>query len=107
MGQPLFIYFWSFQTNIKTILQQINVKKCPSSIRRQDSNLRPFEYLCLLKFRQLTFYKDVFIFPPMEEDRMEMVPTATTTTSDDVIGIRYNRQIVSLISNLNVCILCN
>ena len=59
------------------------------------------------KMSQLTLYKDVFIFPPMEEDRMEMVPTATTTTSDDVIGIRYNRQIVSLISNLNVCILCN
>ena len=26
-----FVYFQSFQTNIITILQQINVKKCPSS----------------------------------------------------------------------------
>ena len=33
-----FVYFRSFQTNINTILQQINVKKCPSSIRRWDSN---------------------------------------------------------------------
>ena len=29
------------QTNINTILQQINVKKCPSSIRHRDSNPRP------------------------------------------------------------------
>ena len=32
-----------FQTNINTILQQINVKKCPSSIRHQDLNPRPSE----------------------------------------------------------------
>ena len=32
-----------FQTNINTILQQINVKKCPSSIWHQDSNPRPSE----------------------------------------------------------------
>ena len=33
-----------FQTNINAILQQINVKKCPSSIRRRDSNPRPSEH---------------------------------------------------------------
>ena len=33
-----FVYFRSFQTNITT-LQQIYVKKCPSSIRSRDSNL--------------------------------------------------------------------
>ena len=33
--------FGLFQTNINTILQQINVKKCPSSIRHWDSNPRP------------------------------------------------------------------
>ena len=38
----LFI-FGLFQTNINTILQQINVKKCPSSIRHRDSNPRPLE----------------------------------------------------------------
>ena len=38
----LFI-FGLFQTNINTILQQINVKKCPSSIRHRDSNPRPSE----------------------------------------------------------------
>ena len=32
-----------FQTNINTILQQINVEKCPSSIRHWDSNPRPSE----------------------------------------------------------------
>ena len=37
-----FIYFRSFQTKI-TILQQIYVKKCPSSIRCRDSNPRPME----------------------------------------------------------------
>ena len=37
-----FVYFRSFQTNI-TILHQIYVKKCPSSIRCQDLNPRPFE----------------------------------------------------------------
>ena len=35
--------FGLFQTNINTILQQINVKKCPSSIRHRDSNPRPSE----------------------------------------------------------------
>ena len=43
MGQPrpLFIvYFRSFKTNI-TIFTTINVKKCPSSIRYQDSNPGP------------------------------------------------------------------
>ena len=33
--------FGLFQTNINTILEQINVKKCPSSIQHQDSNPRP------------------------------------------------------------------
>ena len=37
-----FIYFQPFHTN-NTILQQIYVKKCPSSIRYQDSNPRPSE----------------------------------------------------------------
>ena len=41
--RPLFVYFQSFQTNINTILQQINVKKCPSSIQHWDSNPRPSE----------------------------------------------------------------
>ena len=35
--------FGLFQTNINTILQQINVKKCPSSMRHWDSNPRPSE----------------------------------------------------------------
>ena len=40
--RPLFRFiFGPFQTNINTILQQINVKKCPSSIRHWDSNPRP------------------------------------------------------------------
>ena len=45
MGQPglFFIYFRSFQTNSKTILQQLYVKKCPSSIWCRDSNPRPLE----------------------------------------------------------------
>ena len=38
------IYFWSFQTNIITIFQQIYVKKCPSSIWCRDSNPQPLEY---------------------------------------------------------------
>ena len=33
--------FGLFQTNVNTILQQINVKKCPSSIWHWDSNPRP------------------------------------------------------------------
>ena len=33
----------SFQTQIK-ILQQMNVKKCPSSIRCRDSNSQPLEH---------------------------------------------------------------
>ena len=45
MGQPrpLFHLFLSFQTTLQ-ILQQINVKKCPSSIRCWDSNSRPLEH---------------------------------------------------------------
>ena len=35
--------FGLFQTSINTILQQINVKKCPSSIWHRDSNPRPSE----------------------------------------------------------------
>ena len=35
--------FCIFQTNINTILQQINVKKSPSSIWHWDSNPRPSE----------------------------------------------------------------
>ena len=44
MGQPrpLFRLFSSFQTN--QFLQQINVKKCSSSIRRRDSNSQPSDY---------------------------------------------------------------
>ena len=45
VGQPglFFVYFPSFQTNNTFLLQKINVKKCPSSIRRRDLNPRPFE----------------------------------------------------------------
>ena len=45
MGHPglFFVYFRSLQTHINTILQKIDVKKCPSSIRRWDSNPRPSE----------------------------------------------------------------
>ena len=32
-----------FQTNINTILQKINVKKCPHSIQHWDLNTRPSE----------------------------------------------------------------
>ena len=40
----LFLFiFGLFQTNINTILQQIHVKKCPSSIRHRESNPRPSE----------------------------------------------------------------
>ena len=44
MGQPhpLLHLFLSFQTHI-TILQQINVKECPSSMQCWDSNSRPSE----------------------------------------------------------------
>ena len=38
-----FVYFRSFSQNINTILQQINLKKCPSSIEHWDSNTRPSE----------------------------------------------------------------
>ena len=38
------VYFWSFQANIISILQQLNVEKCPSSIRCRDSNPQPSEY---------------------------------------------------------------
>ena len=38
-----FIYFRLFQTNVITILQQINVKKCPSGIQCRDLNPRPSE----------------------------------------------------------------
>ena len=43
MGEPglFFVYFDLFQTNINTILQQINVKKCTSRMRRRDLNPRP------------------------------------------------------------------
>ena len=46
MCQPglFFVIFGLFQRNINTILQQINVKKCPSSIRHRDSNPRPSEH---------------------------------------------------------------
>ena len=37
-------YFWSFQTNINKILQQINVKKCPSSIWHWYLNPQPLEH---------------------------------------------------------------
>ena len=33
-----FVYFRFFQTNINAVLQQINVKKCPSSIWNWDLN---------------------------------------------------------------------
>ena len=39
-----FVYFWSFQININTILQQINVTKCPSSIWRWDLNPWPSKF---------------------------------------------------------------
>ena len=44
MGHPrsIFIYFRSFQTI--QFLQQINVKKYPSSILRWDSNSQPSDY---------------------------------------------------------------
>ena len=36
--------FGLFKQNHYNFLQQINVKKCPSSIRRWDSNPQPFEH---------------------------------------------------------------
>ena len=39
--RPLLFIFGLFQTNISTILQQIHVKKCPSSIRHWNSYPRP------------------------------------------------------------------
>ena len=41
--RPLFHLFLSFQTKLQ-ILQQINVKKCPSSTRCWDFNPRPLEH---------------------------------------------------------------
>ena len=45
MGQPrpLFVYFRSFSNKHYKFLQQIDVKKCPSSIQCRDSNPRPLE----------------------------------------------------------------
>ena len=45
MGQPrpLFCLFSVFFKQTLQFLQQINVKKCPSSIRRRDSNPRPLD----------------------------------------------------------------
>ena len=46
MGHPgLFLfYFRAFQTNIDTMFTTKQCEKCPSSIRRQDLNPRPFEH---------------------------------------------------------------
>ena len=41
--RPLFVYFWSFQTN-NTIFATNQCEKCPSSIRRWDSNSRPLKH---------------------------------------------------------------
>ena len=38
-----FVYFHLFKQTLQ-FLQQINVKKCPSSIRRQDSNSQPSDF---------------------------------------------------------------
>ena len=45
MGQPLphFRLFSSFQTNITTNTTN-KCEKCPSSVRRRDSNLQPSDY---------------------------------------------------------------
>ena len=39
-----FVLFSVFFKQTLQFLQQINVKKCPSSLRRRDSNPRPFEH---------------------------------------------------------------
>ena len=53
---PLFHLFLSFQTNI-TILTTNKCEKCPSSIRRRDSNSQPFDYKSPhLTTRPLTLY---------------------------------------------------
>ena len=46
MGQPspFFVYFRSFKQISIQFLQQVYAKKCPSSIRCQDSNPQPLEY---------------------------------------------------------------
>ena len=46
MGQPrpLFHLFSSFFNQISQFLQQINVNKCPYSIRCRDSNSRPLKH---------------------------------------------------------------
>ena len=41
--RPLFRLFLVF-SNQQFCFKQINVKKCPSTIRRRDSNPRPFEH---------------------------------------------------------------
>ena len=44
-GRPLLLFiFCLFKQTLLQILQQINVKKCPSSMRRWDSNPQPSEY---------------------------------------------------------------
>ena len=42
-SHPLLVYFGLFKQSIQ-LLQQINVKNCPSSIWCWDSNLQPSEY---------------------------------------------------------------
>ena len=48
-SHPLLVYFGLFKQSIQ-LLQQINVKNCPSSIRWRDSNTQRLE----LKFLPIT-----------------------------------------------------
>ena len=68
MGQPrpLFRFFGLYKQTLK-FLQQIYVKKCPSSIRCRDSNPRPLEYKSLPMATRPYFlysakmYKQIFL----------------------------------------------
>ena len=44
LPQPLLSFTFVFSNKHYKFLQQINVKNCPSSIRRRDSNYQPSDY---------------------------------------------------------------
>ena len=75
--RPLFVYFRLFQHTLQ-ILQQIYVKKCPSSIRCWDSNRRPLGHDITTRpelphlldhlFKPLKWFQNAFsLFPCLYE----------------------------------------
>ena len=84
-----FVYFRSFQTNINTILQQTNVKKCPSSIRRWDSNPWPSDHESPPITTRPGLPPIVFVFyPTKNNDNLHLSTFAATHNSsfhDDLL----------------------